>query len=345
MHRVVVLLDDGFYGADLRAVGVEVEALRLDRTKASLSGLIRLSSALRRGAPDVVHTWLYHANLAGLLASRASSRTPVLWSLRCSQLQFEHYPLMTLLVVRALATLSRFPDAIVANSQAGVSAHADLGFNTRRMTVIPNGIDTAEFRPSAAARTEVRTELGLAPDEIVIGCIARHDRMKNHRLVLQSFGELTGSPRLLLAGRGTENANDELLDQIIAAGLDPQRVLTLGERRDVQRLYAAIDLCVLGSSYGEGFPNVIGEAMACGVPCAVTDVGNSARIVGNLGKIAPPDDAGALTRALQELLTLPEGNRRALGAKAREHISTYYSIDAMVDAYHALYERLSESLR
>jgi glycosyltransferase involved in cell wall biosynthesis len=340
-HEVVSLLDGGVYGRDVRATGAELHTLNMARNRFSPLALFRLAGLIHRSRPDIVQTWLYHADLIGLLAARLAGRAPVVWTLRSSRLELHHYSKLTGLTITALSRLSRWPAAILSNSTAGMNAHVAIGYRPRCARVIPNGIDTNTFRPSESARKEVRAELGIGADTPLIGCIARCDPMKDHLNVFSAFARVAADARLLLAGRGTEPGNRELSNQICLGGLGPEQVIRLGERRDTDRIIAALDILVLGSAFGEGFPNALGEAMACGVPCVATDVGDNAAIIGGCGGIAPPRDPQALAEAMSCLLALSSDERRALGLRARERIQKDYSISAMVRRYSEEYALLA----
>lgn len=337
-HRVISLMDDGVYGADLRAAGVRLDSLNLRKGHFSPATGLTLARLMRGFKPDLVQTWLYHADLAGLLAAQLAGRPPVVWSLRCSDMPL--HPM-----VRLLSLLSRWPAAVVANSDAGLAAHLRSGYHPRWSCVIPNGIDTEKFRPDPDARAQVRAAFDVPDDVTLVGCFARHDAMKDHAGLLAAFGRLDPSVRLMLAGTGTGPENEVLTAQMVAAGLDPKRLLRLGERRDVPNLQAALDLFVLGSAYGEGFPNAVAEAMACGLPVVATDTGDCRTIVGACGRVVPPRDPISLGDAMAELLALSVDDRSRLGAAARQRVITQWSLSAMVEAYLSLYIRLATPVR
>jgi glycosyltransferase involved in cell wall biosynthesis len=340
-HEVVSLLDGGVYGRDVRATGAKLYTLNMARNRLSPSALFRLASLIHRSRADIVQTWLYHADLIGLLAARLAGGAPVVWTLRSSQLELQHYSKLTGLTIRALSRLSHWPTAILSNSTAGMNTHLAIGYRPRWARVIPNGIDTSTFRPSESVREEVRAEFGIGADTPLVGCIARCDPMKDHLNVFSAFARVAPDARLLLAGKGTEPGNDELTGRICLGGLGPEQVIRLGDRRDTHRIIAALDVLVLGSAFGEGFPNALGEAMACGVPCVATDVGDNAAIIGGCGGVAPPRDPQALAEAMSQLLALSSDQRRALGLRARERIQNDYALSAMVRRYSEVYALLA----
>ncbi len=340
-HVVVSMVDVGPVGAALAAAGNEVHALGMRRGVASPAGLFRLVKLLRRFRPHLLQCWMYHANLLGLLAGRLGS-VPVLWGIRSSDLDFTQYRRLTSWVAWLCARLSRFPDCIVANSEAGRRLHKTWGYEASKMVLIPNGFDLQAFKPDSDARRSVRQELGIGDDSVLIGLIGRFDPMKDHATFLEAASLLTRrQPRVhfLLAGLGVDVENSELSRMIRDNGLKTS-VRLLGPRDDVARLNAALDIACSSSAFGEGFSNAIGEAMACGVPCVVTDVGDSAHIVGDTGRVVPPRNPEALAAAWADLIEMAPAERNALGQRARKRIKENFPMEKVVRSYEDLYRRL-----
>jgi glycosyltransferase involved in cell wall biosynthesis len=339
-HEVVSLIDEGVWGAPLRARGVTVHALGMGNPFTDALAFWRLARLMRRVRADLVQTWLYHADFAGLVAAKLAGAPRPIWTVRCSDMRLEHYSRRTRLLLRLLARLSHAPAAVVANSASGWAWHAALGYRPPRHQVIPNGIDTAAFRPDPEARDSVRAELGIPAGAPLVGNLSRHDPMKDHPTFLQAVAESHTDAWALLAGIGTGPGNPALDRQIAVAGLAPERILRLGERRDVPRLMAALDVAVLSSSFGEGFPNIVAEAMACGIPSLATRVGDTAEVIGDCGRVVAPDDPAVLAHGIAELLALSAEARMALGERARARIESRFSVPAMVAAYERLYGEL-----
>jgi glycosyltransferase involved in cell wall biosynthesis len=297
---------------------------------------------LLRGA-DVVQTWMYHPDLLGGVAARLAGVRAIAWGIRHSELHPEQSPRLSHVTKRVCAVLAHVvPTRVLANSTVGRDAHVRLGYPPAKMQVIPNGFDLSRFAPDAAARSSVRRELGLDEGVRVIGHVGRWDPMKDHRNLLEAAARL-GAGRdahLLLCGDEITPDNRELAGWIAALGLGG-RVHLLGRRDDVPRIMAALDLLTLCSSFGEGFPNVVGEAMACAIPCVVTDVGDAGRIVGDTGRVVPLGDPTALARGFDELLALPAAERARLGAAARRRIEENYAIDVVASAYASVYRELA----
>lgn len=342
-HFVVGLSAPGPRAAAMMAAGAQVVSLGLHPGPAAVvKGLPPLVRLMRQVRPHVVQTWLYHADLLGLLAARVAQAGPVVWGVRCSDMDLARYRLATRLVVRSCAALSGQPAAIVTNSHAGAQLHVRLGYPAHKLRVIPNGYDTQHFRPDPQAREEVRGHLKLAPRELLVGHAARFDPMKDHATFLAAAARLAQrlpTAHFLCLGLGVEPSNPALRAAILPplAG----RVHLLGRREDAARWLAALDVHVSSSAFGEGLSNAVGEAMACGVPNVVTRVGDSAELVGETGRSVPPRSPEALAAALEELLSLPAASRLELGQAARRRIEEHYSLAAMASAYLGLYGSLA----
>jgi glycosyltransferase involved in cell wall biosynthesis len=256
--------------------------------------------------------------------------------------ELEQEKKLTFGVIRVGAWLSRYVTSIVYNAEVSARQHETLGYASSRTCVIPNGFDCARFVPSDEARLALRRELGLSDDAKLIGLIARYHPIKDHATFLRAaaFACAEHDAHFVLAGRDVDEGNRELMEAVGRLRLEG-RVHLLGARGDMPALTAALDVAT-SSSIGEGFPNVIGEAMACAVPCVVTDVGDSAHIVGPFGRVVKSGDAAALARAWGDLLDMPDDERLALGRGARERVLEHYSLDAIVRQYEALYTRVTK---
>ncbi len=340
-HRVICLGREGVLAPELARAGADPLCLGLEPGPgALLRGLPRLAAALRRLGPALVQSWLYHADLMALLASPLAGSPPLVWSLRCSDMDLSRYSRATRLVLKANIRLSRLPVAIVANSHSGARWHAGLGYCARRLQVIANGFDTRRFCPDPRARAEQRRRLGLKESHILVGHLARWDPMKDQATLLEAFAlALAEEPRLrlLMLGPGLEDDNPGL-----AACRRPPlagRCFLLGYQDRVERWLAALDLHLL-SSLSEGLCNAVGEAMAAGVPNLVTDTGDNRRLVGDTGLVVPPGRPPELARGLLQMVAWGRDERRRRGRAARRRIQEGYSLAAMRSAYAALYRRL-----
>jgi glycosyltransferase involved in cell wall biosynthesis len=212
-----------------------------------------------------------------------------------------------------------------------------MGYPKSKTVVVPNGFDLEQFRPSRRSYEIVRAELGLAPSERIIGLVARYHPMKDHLTFLKAAALVAQREMrvsFLLVGRGVDPSNTQLTAAISNLGIT-DRVHLLGERADIPRVTAAFDVAV-NCSFSEGFPNSIGEAMASGVPCVVTDVGDSKWLVGNTGLVVAAGDHIRLAAACCELIGTSEPERAEYGQRARERIQENFSIRTVVRQYEQL---------
>jgi glycosyltransferase involved in cell wall biosynthesis len=339
---IISLIDEGTMGPLIRALGLPVTTLGMCGGRPSLSGLKKLHRMVRDFQPDLIQGWMYHGNLAATLARFFAPGRPVLaWNIRHSLYDLGHERPMTRQVIRANRFFSSAPDALLYNSRLSRKQHEAFGFSSRNGRFIPNGIDVQRFTLSSASRQRIRSELGIPAEAQVVGHVARLHPMKGHPGFLRVAAELaTRHPKahFLLSGRDVSLENNALAQLIPAQVRD--RFHLLGERSDVSELMSAMDVFCLSSAWGEGFPNVIGEAMATGLPCVATDVGDSAIIVGDTGKLVPPRDEDALAAGIESLLKISPEERRTLGASARARIEANYTLEAIMEQYAALYEKL-----
>ena len=263
----------------------------------------------------------------GLSLAGRRRTTLLAWNIRCSSLDFSRYSRLLRLVVRACAALSSTPDLVIANSAAGMESHRALGYRPVRSEIVPNGIEVDRYKPDAAARADVRLELGIANDAVVLAHVARIDPMKDHVGFLRAMA-LLPDVQALLVGAGTE---------ALAAA---PNVHQLGRRADVPRLLAAADIVVSSSAFGEGFSNVIAEGMACGLPPVATDVGDARIIIGDTGLVVPPGRPEALADAIRTIIAEPPAQRRARGEQARARIVESYSLERVQQRFADLYANL-----
>lgn len=340
--EVVSLTDIGPVGERIRALGVPVQALAMRRGVPDPRAIWRLASLLRQDRPQLLQTWMYHADLVGGMAAKLAGNIPLVWGVHHSNLAIGANKRTTIWTAKACARLANhLPVRIVCCAEAARQFHIALGYPAEKMQVIPNGFDLLVFKPDSAARLSVRQELGISAAAPLIGLVGRFDPQKDHRNFVQAAGRLyTKFPevRFLLCGQGIARENTELAGWIAAAGMADCCHL-LGQRDDVPRLTAALDIAV-SSSFSEAFPLVVGEAMACSVPCVVTDVGDSALLVGDTGLVVPPGNPDALAKALGELLEMGAEMRSRLGAAARKRIEGYFGLPGIAARYEELYREV-----
>ncbi|MEJ2645629.1 MAG: glycosyltransferase [Gammaproteobacteria bacterium] len=340
-HTVLSLRDEGSYGTRIRELGVPVRTLGIHRAVPGGGAVFRLVRLVREFNPNLIQGWMYHGNLAASLAKwRMPGRPALAWNIRQCLYTFDAERPITRQVIRANRLLSARPDAILYNSQLSRQQHEEFGFDGSRGGVIPNGFDLEQWRPDGDQRKKVRETLGIPESAPVIGHIARFHPMKDHTLFLRAavaIAKAHPSVHFVLVGRDVQ-ADNPIFAGIVPGWLE-NRFLWLGERHDMSGLMQAMDV-FCQSSWSEAFPNVVGEAMAAGVPCVVTDVGDSAALVGDTGLVVPSKNENALTQGLLAMVARSDDARRALGKAARARIQTNFSLQHMVRQYSTLYERL-----
>ncbi len=323
--------------------GVEVYSLDLRKKLPFLLpfrffGLVRI---LRRVRPDVVQGWMYPGNLASSLAvSCVGSAIPVYWNIRQSLYSFKYEKPFMSLLIRLSAWFSRTPTRIIYNARTSAFHHEGVGYDAAKTLVIPNGFDTEIFKPTPPeVRRAARERLGLPVDAFLVGLIGR-DHPKKDRAGFLKAAALAASDiasiHYLFLGRGMEKPDHPLRALALAHGLE-DRVTFLGEKAEIHEWMTVLDVAV-SSSFTEGFPNVVGEAMACGVPCVATDVGDTAHLVGDFGYLVPPRDPTAMSQALVHLGKLSPEGRREIGRKGRERIFALFSLKSSAARYAALYQ-------
>ena len=343
---VISLNEFGLVGEELQELGIPVHALNMLRKripKAVVFGkIVRL---LRAKQPDLVQTWMYLSDLFGGLAAKIAGRTPVIWNIRHSTLDPRFDSRNMILTARICGLLSRWlPAKIVLNSEAAKPVHARVGFSADKMEVIPNGFDLQEFRPSRKSRAAIRGELGFDDNVQLVGLVGRFHPHKDHRNFIAAAAIVAAQlprTRFLLAGGEHVLKRSDIDADIVSHGLK-DRIHWLGRRGDVAAVNCSLDVAVC-SSVTEGFPNVVGEAMACGVPCVSTDVGESAAVVGPTGRIVPIQDPHALANGILELLNLPPESRAELGHAARQRIADRYDIRRIATRYAELWTEVGST--
>jgi len=340
---VISLSDHGTLGEQIEGLGIPVISIGMKRGRPTLTGIWRLIAAARELKPNIIQGWMYHGNLAAQLAGFfRPGQTVVLWNIRQSLYSLSYEKRATAAVIKIGSYLSRFPAYIIYNSKTSACQHEAIGYRAGARVFIPNGFDTAGFSPSDEARQSVRSELGIAEDAFLIGLICRYHPMKDHEMFLKAVSlllESNSNVHFVLAGDRVDNNNVELRKRIHHLKLS-NHVHLLGERRDISRLTAALDIGVSSSSYAEGFPNVIGEAMSCAVPCVVTDVGDSALIVGDTGMVVQPRDPLSLAYACQKLIDMGKDRLQEMGKRARRRIVDRFSLEYIVQHYEHLYGQM-----
>jgi glycosyltransferase involved in cell wall biosynthesis len=335
-HQVIVLMDQGVYGERLISAGIPVHTLDMPRGRVTIKGVIELYRLVRLVKPDVVQTWMYHADLIGGVVARLAGAKIVIWGIR-GPFDRQRTALQTRITIRLCAFFSKwFPIAIVSNSEHAAEVHVQVGYSPDKLINIPNGYPLNQFLPDETARDELLHELNLKHDIVLIGMVARFDPYKDHENL---FGALLAIARkgrqvaCLLVGPGMSMTNQPLRHLIEKYGVQ-EMVKLIGPRDDVPKIMAALDIHVL-SSVAESFPNVLAEAMACGTPCVTTDVGDAALIVGDTGWVVTHSDPAVLAHAIQEALDemKDSANWNARKEACRKRVTDNYSLERMIESY------------
>ncbi|MBG1243271.1 glycosyltransferase family 4 protein [Nostoc sp. NZL] len=339
---VISLMDRGTWGDRIATLGIPIYTIGMKQGKPKLANIWQLIHIVRKLKPDLIQGWMYHGNLAAQFARLfIFKQVPILWNVRHSLYSLELEKPETTIIIKLCAQFSKFPKKIIYNSKNSAEQHEKSGYLIDKTCVIPNGFETDKFTPSAKARLSVRSELNTPENALLIGMIGRYHPIKDHFNFLQAAALLLKNypnVQFVLAGNQVDWQNNILFELIHELGLLKQ-IHLLGERHDVPRLTAAFDIASSSSS-GEAFSNVIGEAMSCGVPCVVTDVGDSAWIVSDTGKVVPPRDPEALANAWQALIDTGKEGREALGKAARARVIECFSLNSVVAQYEALYDNV-----
>ena len=340
---VVSLMAPGTVGRKMLSDGIVVESLDLQHFWQLPRAMTALEGVVRRHQPDVIQGWMYHGNI---MATAAAAFTPrrarLLWNIRHSLHDTRREKLVSRLVIGLGAKLSDRPFATIYNSSTAVGQHIGCGYDGRNAVVIPNGFDHWQFQPDGPDRP-IRKRLaglfGISSAATLVALVARHHPMKDHKTAVEAVGrarQMGQDIHLLLAGSGTE-ALPASLARECERWLPPDRLTLLGDRRDVAEWLPGCDIVLLSSAWGEGFPNILGEAMASGLPCVSTDVGDSRVVVGEGGICVPRGDPAAMANALAELSTLGHAGRKLIGARGRNRVQAEYSLPAIAARYSELY--------
>jgi len=338
-NQIVSLTAIGSLGRELVANGYAVHALEMGPTS-FCRGCYRLWKIIRQSHPDVIQTWMYHSDLLGGLIGRLAGVRNIVWNVRNTQIPQQSFS-VTGFVVRLCALLSHFiPRSIICCAHSGLKTHMALGYNRKRMVVIPNGYDLKAWSLPSKSKSDIRLEYGLPLDVMIVGIVGRFDPLKGYDYFIEAAGFVAAQSSkqyiFVMVGRNVDEHNVYLQSMITSKGAEAKFIL-MGERKDVSSIMYALDVLCL-SSKAEGFPNVVAESMLMQVPCVVTDVGDAAQIVGNTGKVVPPCEPHALAEAILEFEDMGSYKRHEMGVAARQRIVANYDIKVVAQHYSELYE-------
>jgi glycosyltransferase involved in cell wall biosynthesis len=342
-HTVIVSVfyPGGKLEEDIRDAGIPIISLQKRGRWDVIWFLFRLIKALRKEQPQIIYGYLGMPNILTVLLKPFFAETHIVWGIRASYMDLSRYDWLARLTYRLESILSRFADLIIVNSRAGFDYAAVKGFPEDKMIVIPNGIDTERFCSDLQAGQTIRNEWKIANDEKVIGLVARLDPMKDHHNFLNAAALLKRERedvKFVCIGSGEKNILQKLQGLAKELGLT-DNLIWAGLREDMTAVYNALDI-LCSSSYGEGFSNVIGEAMACGVPCVVTDAGDSAWIVGNTGIVVPPKSPEKLSEGLKVMLRRLEDKGSDIKLEARKRIVSEFNLEKLIQKTSETLEKL-----
>lgn len=342
---VVSLTGSGVYGLPIEALGVQVHCLDLKFDFKVVRSILKFRTIIRDVQPDLIQGWMYHGNLFAIFARfLLSSPVIVAWNVRHSLYSLSAEKFLTRLVIQINRLFSRYVEIIFYNSGVSREQHEDFGFHSARAITNPNGFDTTILVPCSVKRANSRVALCISDDQILLGHVARYHPMKDHDGFISAVVPLLDefpTLKVVLVGRNVEENVGHLIDKL-ADHLRGRFVFT-GERSDVYDLMQACDLFCLSSAWGEGFPNVLGEAMSLAIPCVTTDVADSSSIVGSAGLVVPPRDAMALSSALASFIKLSPSDRQGIGKRSRDRILEKYSQKFTDDTYESAYAKALSS--
>jgi glycosyltransferase involved in cell wall biosynthesis len=335
LHHVISLSIIGEVGEKIRQCRVPVVAMGFHSDLTDLLRLPKLRAAVAQTNPDIIQTWMYHADFLGALLFPGK----VIWNVQNGALDRKHSRFLTRFLRWSCARMSQRPAGIVYCAESARAIHEGLGYRNPVSTVIANGINTTVFKPNPQARLAFRKQQQIADDVRVIGHVGRFDPQKGYATLLAAFArayEQENHVHFVLCGKGLTTQNQGLM-ALLPAGLPAEAITFLGPRNDIAGILPALDIFVLSSAYGEAFPNVLGEAMACGVACVSTDVGDARRILADAGVITPVGDETALADGIGSLLRQDAMEKQSLKQKARSRIVYEFGLDRIVSEYTALY--------
>ena len=344
-QSVYSLMECGPVGEKIEQLGIPVKTFQLKRTPWSMWRVKReLTRTLKAEQPDVVQTWLYHADLFGGLAARNAGNIPVIWNLRNSSLDPAIVSRSVYYTAKVCAWYSRtLPQRILSNSHVAIKPHREFGYDDSQMQIIPNGFELDRFQPDSQARERLHQDLNLPDEALIVGNIGRYHRQKDYPLLIETAAAVVGKHphvHFVIAGKELTPENQQL--QQIQQRYKQLRgkIHWLGPRSDTPQLIAGFDIGVISSKI-EGFSNALGEMMACGLACVSTESGDAQQILSDTGLVVPIENKPALTQAINQLIEMTPLERLSLGQQARERMLKHYSLNVITAEYLQLWQEIS----
>tara|TARA_B100001057_G_scaffold449247_1_gene490270 strand:- start:47 stop:1165 length:1119 start_codon:yes stop_codon:yes gene_type:complete len=339
-HVVISITSGGKYFLLLRKIGIKVYSL--DMKFYSLLKFFYLILLLRKFKPDIVQTWLVHGDFVGGLASKLAGVKNIIWTILYSKLDISIEKISNILLIKVLSKLSYIiPKSIVVVSKNSKKNCIKLGYDKKKINLIPIGFDLSIYKINKNQRLNLRKMLEIKREIALIGIVARFHPVKDHENLLNALSNVVTKNKkfcCILVGPGTNKKNKILFNITKKLGLE-NYVKLLGPRNNISEIMNALDVNILCSK-SEGFPNVVAEAMACGTPCIVTDVGDSALIVGKTGWVVPPKNSEILSSTIEKVLDdINKKNWKKRCFLARERVKKKFEINKMIDSYNLIWKK------
>ena len=339
------MMDKGKYGQLLENENIKVYTLGMPTRKLTFRGIVNLYKLINKFNPDIVQTWMYHANLIGGIIAKFSGIKKIVWGIHHSSLDETHNKKSTIFIAKILGKISNIvPSDIIFCAEKSYEVHKSIGYRCKNMKVVQNGYELDKFYPNIENIQNLKNELDLNNTKNIIGFVARFDELKDHNNLLHSLKVVKEGGvdfKCLLVGANIVSMNKELMNMIEKYDLFENMIL-LGERNDIPDIMNLLDIHIL-SSYSEAFPNVLCEAMACGTPCITTDVGDAAFIIGDTRFVVPIKDPISMSKKIIEMLYEKENNILAWEnrkSKCKERIVKNFSIEKMIQNYQIVWNNL-----
>jgi glycosyltransferase involved in cell wall biosynthesis len=332
-HIVISMMDKGSRGKEIQKY-CDLHTLNLKQGKLSFSSIYQLIRIAKRFKPDIIQGWMYHGNLMALILN-FFIRKKLFWNIRQTLVDINQEKKLTKVVIKLNSIFSNYVTGIIYNSLLSIKQHENYGFCRKNSIHIANRFDDKFYKITEESINENKSNLGLSKNTKVIGMVARYHPMKNHLGFIKNitpFLQKNSSLYCILIGTNINQQNEELV-KAIQASANPDRFLLLGEKEDLTKYYNIFDYCVSSSLWGEAFPNIIGESMACGTPCIVSDVGDSKLIIDNWGFSYEPNSRHEFAQKIEIALNLGAIEYNQLAKKCQKHIAEFYSIVSIYDRY------------
>lgn len=332
-HTIITLTDLGAFGRQLRRNGIRIYTVGLGNFFLLPFHFVKLIILIKKLRPQLVQTWMVHADLIGGLAAYIAGVPNIVWGVRTTDYNIESRKTR---LIRRLCIIASYliPTSIICAASSSLKNSSDAGYNKKLLSVIHNGFDYDGLQRAVGTGKQFREALGIKKGDLLVGNIGRFNTAKDHRNFIQASLLVSAefpSAKFILIGRDISTNNSAIDLEIRETNLK-EKFFLLDERDDIPTCIDALDLFVL-SSRSEGFPNVLGEAMAMGVPCVTTDVGDAKIIIGPGGRVVRPQDHEALSGAMLEVLKLPQDSRKDYGKRLSLRIQKEFSLTKIKNQY------------